>query len=256
MDAGTRIPVGGAVVSSFTKGTVSACVDRATALRFLGHAGQEMDPELADRFEQMAVRCEQRNAGRFVWVADTVDLGATRWDGADACVVLQRSGLRLPGADGANHLRGCSRVVLFAATLGQACEQELRQLKAVNTLDFLLYDACASALAEAVCEEVHRRVAKEARSCGLFAHARFSPGYGDMPLSVQPAFLAAVDATKHLGLSCAESHLLVPTKSITAMVGLFEDQACADGASPCGICPSHAYCNYLERGLTCHGCGL
>ena len=41
-----------------------------------------------------------------------------------------------------------------------------------------------------------------------------------MPLSIQPAFLAAVDASRRAGVSLTDAFLMVPTKSVSAFVGV------------------------------------
>ena len=67
----------------------------------------------------------------------------------------------------------------------------------------------------------HGRVVRYAPAvAGCALRHRFSPGYGDLPLSVQPAFLAALDATRRLGITLTSSFLMVPTKSVTAFVGV------------------------------------
>lgn len=227
------------------KGQVSCTLDRETALRFLGYTGQIVDNELLGRFEQLAQRCESEIVARYVWMVDTVKQ-------VEDGLILETVNLHLPGKDCANHLRGAQYVVLVAVTLGQTCELELRQLKALNTLDFLMYDACASALTEAAGNVVHDQISEEAKLVDLYAHARFSPGYGDLPLSVQSAFLDAVGARKALGLAVNDNNFLVPTKSITAVIGLFEDKEC-EGESPCLVCAALDYCSFRERGITCHG---
>ena len=58
------------------------------------------------------------------------------------------------------------------------------------------------------------------RSRGLVPTRRYSPGYGDLPLSVQPALLDALDAGRRLGVTLTESLLMVPMKSVTAVVGI------------------------------------
>lgn len=235
----------GIATGRFVKDQVQCALDRETALRFLGYSGQQVDGGLLDRFEELAQRCETVNSARYVWMIDT----ATPVNDG---LLLESSALHLPGRDCARHLEGAKYVVIAALTLGQQCEQELRQLKALNTLDFLMYDACASALTEAAGNAVHDQIAQNARQAGLYAHARFSPGYGDLPLSVQPAFLTAIGAQRALGLSVNENNFLVPMKSITAIIGLFDDEEC-EGESPCVICPALDYCSFRERGITCHG---
>ena len=74
----------------------------------------------------------------------------------------------------------------------------------------------------------------EAAARGLRTNFRFSPGFGDLPLAVQPAFLAALDAPRRIGLAATAGNLLVPTKSVTAVVGLFEGEpSSASARSTC-----------------------
>ena len=240
-------------LKTLAKGSVKVTLDRQMALRFLGYTGQSVEGDLLARFEALAKRCEQTNEGRYVWLVDQIDLDRSVFEGSGAQLVLRHCGLVLPGKECAKHVRGASKVVLLACTLGQRCEQEFRQLKAINTLDYIMYDSCASALTEAAGNAVHDILSEAARAEGLYAHARFSPGYGDLPLSVQPAFLATLNAQRTLGLTTTDTNLLVPTKSITAVVGLFKDEEVDDGSSPCDICPAFDYCSFRERGITCHG---
>ncbi|MBR3258643.1 MAG: vitamin B12 dependent methionine synthase, partial [Eggerthellaceae bacterium] len=46
------------------------------------------------------------------------------------------------------------------------------------------------------------------------------PGYGDLPLEVQPDLLGLLDASRRLGITLSDSLLMSPTKSVTAIVGL------------------------------------
>ena len=49
---------------------------------------------------------------------------------------------------------------------------------------------------------------------------RFSPGYGDLPLSLQEELLSAVEAGKRIGLATTAGYMLTPMKSVTAIIGL------------------------------------
>ena len=50
--------------------------------------------------------------------------------------------------------------------------------------------------------------------------ARYSPGYGDFPLAAQGALVALLDAPRKAGVSLTSSLLLVPPKSVTAVIGV------------------------------------
>ena len=52
---------------------------------------------------------------------------------------------------------------------------------------------------------------------------RFSPGYGDLPIEIQPKILTVLSADKTLGITLNESYLMTPVKSITAIMGVIEN---------------------------------
>ena len=54
---------------------------------------------------------------------------------------------------------------------------------------------------------------------GWHLRPRFSPGYGDFPLSCQRELLTLLRAPETIGLTAGESMLLLPTKSVTAVMG-------------------------------------
>lgn len=69
-------------------------------------------------------------------------------------------------------------------------------------------DALASAGIEQVCnraEECFREQLPE-----VYFTWRFSPGYGDLPLALQPEILQLLDAQKRLGLTVTPEHILIP----------------------------------------------
>lgn len=233
---------------SYAKGTLKARIDSDSALAFLGHTGQALDRSLKARLEEMARRCEDENTPRYLW--RTFDI-----DSVEETISLRGSSLELPGASIRAHLDGATGATLLAVTLGVAWRQTLEQLNATSPTDALLYDACANALTEAAAEEAHRRLAEAAATENREAHARFSPGYGDLPLSIQPAFLKEIDAPRKAGIIATADNLLEPAKSITAIVGLFPlGSGSANGdVHLCERCAAHAYCNFRERGTTCCG---
>lgn len=229
-------------------------LDRAEALRYLGYAGQELDEGLRARFERLADACERTLRPACVHAVFDVDEALSCWDGDEPRVALAGSSLVLEGRSIAAHLRGARKAALMACTLGAAGERELRKHVALGPTDGLLYDAAASALVEAAANAAEAAIAQEAAVQGLHASFRFSPGYGDLPLTVQPAFLAALDAQRRIGLTVTEGNLLVPTKSITAVVGLFDRPLpSATVRDECASCQLRPNCQLRKKGITCHG---
>ncbi|MEC4175426.1 vitamin B12 dependent methionine synthase [Adlercreutzia sp. R7] len=191
---------------------LTASVKRREAWAFLGHRGQAVDDELAARLEEAAALCERELAPRGMFHIFPVTA-------TDAGVAVEGTGLVLPGESIARHLRGCDKVALLAVTLGPASEMVLRREAAISATGGMLVDACASSLVEQAAGVLNEAVDAAAARCGREATWRFSPGYGDLPLTVQGPFLEALDAGRALGITLTAANMLVPSKSITAIVG-------------------------------------
>ena len=117
--------------------------------------------------------------------------------------------------DLAKNLSGCREAFVMAVTLGHGVERLLSKLSRLSSADFFIYDAVGSALAESVCD-----IAEDIIKDGTPCKARFSPGYGDLPLSVQRDVLTALNAEKLLGITLTDTNLMIPQKSITAFIGI------------------------------------
>lgn len=115
----------------------------------------------------------------------------------------------------AKHLQGCEAVYLMAVTLGMQTERWLHRLSILSPAKHFIADAIASAYAEAAADCIHAALAKDQALTN-----RFSPGYADLPLSVQPQLLSAINANKYLHILLNDSLLMIPQKSITAIVGI------------------------------------
>lgn len=211
-------------------------VDREEALAFLGHRGQELG-DLRERLERAACLCEKELVPRGVY---------REMDASEALALL-------PGLDIARHVGGCTRVVLLAVTLGTQSEMLLRRERALSATDGLLVDACASSLVEQAANVLNGHIVEEAAARGLAATTRFSPGYGDLPLSCQPAFLVASGADRALGICATAAHLLVPAKSITAVIGLYPGRGFVREGARCSTCPAADTCALRAQGRTCYG---
>lgn len=230
-----------------------ASIDRAEVLRYLGYAGQAMTPELSARIDAMIERCLAvcQPAGE-VRVYDVAPDGPHVGEGGVSEVPLEGCALIPRGHDIAAHLAGARAVGVLACTLGVPSERELRRLSRVDPLDALVFDAACTTLVERAADACEAQIVAAARERGLFVNARYSPGYGDWGLEVQPQMLAAVDAQRRLGLTLTPTLLLVPTKSVTAVIGLF-DTPQPTHLRLCSKCHCREFCEIRKTGRTCRG---
>lgn len=111
----------------------------------------------------------------------------------------------------AKYLDGAEGVYVFAATLGIGADRVIRAAGYRGVLAQYVTDAVASAMIESLCDFA-------AAELPLLTCSRFSPGYGDLPLEVQPMLLGFLGADRELGIRLSESLLMTPTKSVSAII--------------------------------------
>ncbi|MEE1045077.1 MAG: vitamin B12 dependent-methionine synthase activation domain-containing protein [Olegusella sp.] len=232
-------------VESFTITTL----DRSEVLRYLGYAGQEISPELDARIDEGMARALEVGRPRGVWRVFDV---AGRDGGDNPVVHLAGTALVLRGHDIAEHLDGAVAVGVFAVTAGMGIDQEIRRLSLIDPLAQTVFDVAGSTLVERAADAVEARLVGEAAARGQYVNWRFSPGYGDLPLDIQPVVLRTLDATRQLGITLTPTNLMVPTKSVTAVIGFFEEPQ-ASRKVTCQYCYCKEFCTIRASGRTCHG---
>ena len=121
-------------------------------------------------------------------------------------------------------------------------------MQARDMAQAVLLDALGSAWVEMGCDAAEKELA--ARLPGLYLTDRFSPGYGDLPLSVQPEILTATDAMRRLGTQVTQSCLINPRKTVTAVIGIAEEPQPAR-VRGCAHCSMREMCAYRKEGKTC-----
>ena len=209
------------------------------ALRYLGipHPTGEMRREAERLADELSGTIQPRYTYRVFALEHLPD-----------CVRLQDVHVDLTGSSARNMLTGCGQAALLACTLGARFDAKLLALQARDMAKAVIVDALGSALVEAGCDQAERELAD--RFPGLFLTDRFSPGYGDLPLALQPQLCAALDAGRRLGLTVSQSLLLNPVKSVTAVIGL------SDAPQParirgCAYCNLRETCTIRKGGSTC-----
>lgn len=123
-------------------------------------------------------------------------------------------GIEIKSRDIIKNLGGAKEAYLFAATLGAEVDRFLLRLGMISGAERFVVDGYASALVEALCDFAESEIFGESPRC-----KRFSPGYGDLPLDIQGELLVRVSAENLLGITLTDKKMMVPTKSVTAIIG-------------------------------------
>ena len=135
--------------------------------------------------------------------------------------VLDFGVFSVSSGDLAGVLDGCNSVLLFAATVGVALDPLITRYSRLSPAKACLLQAFGTERVEALCDVFCRDMAAETEGelC-----PRFSPGYGDLPLSLQREVFSVLDPARRIGVYLNESLLMVPTKTVTAFVGVRENK--------------------------------
>ncbi len=110
--------------------------------------------------------------------------------------------------------------ILLAATLGHEVDRQIAAAQRKNMLEGVVLDACASVRVDAYIDGyVVEEIVPSLREGEGLTH-RFSPGYGDLSMSVTEEIIAVLDATRRIGVSVTRSLMMTPMKSVTAIIGI------------------------------------
>ncbi len=114
------------------------------------------------------------------------------------------------------NLENCSEAMVFAATIGIEADRLIGKYSLIspnyaNTLQ-AVGTAAIESWCDAFCEYLTESEGK--------LKPRFSPGYGDLKLEVQRDILNVLESRKNIGVYLTDSLLMLPTKSVSAIVGI------------------------------------
>ena len=119
----------------------------------------------------------------------------------------------------AKNLCGCRSVILFCATVGIGLDRLIAKYNRVSPSRAVMLQALGSERVEALCDMFCKDISE---SRAIILRPRFSPGYGDLPLTVQRDIFATLECPKRIAVFLNDSLLMSPSKSVTAFAGICE----------------------------------
>ncbi|MDO4620159.1 MAG: vitamin B12 dependent-methionine synthase activation domain-containing protein [Lachnospiraceae bacterium] len=209
-------------------------VNRREIYRYLGCGSKLPDAATQELVEDVLKELEARVTPRFIAREYALQLDGDEID--FTCFKTTSRSL-------AKNLRGCEKVLLFAATLGEAPDFLCRRYARTAVSREVAVQASAAAMIEAYCNELNAVWKQEYAEKGFYLRPRFSPGYGDFPLSLQPLFLETLRAGRTIGITLTDSLLMMPTKSVTAVIGIGREKTDCEPEG-CEVCENSANCPY------------
>lgn len=192
----------------------------------LRYAGVRSDtPEILPLLEDVWEEVTPYLTGKVCWLECSI---------AESDGILDLGFLKTGSEALKRNLSGCDRAILFGATIGLFPDRLTARYGSISPVRALMVQAIGAERIEGLCDVFSEKIRREAEASGLRTAPRFSPGYGDFPLSAQKDIFRALDCSRKIGLTLNDSLLMSPTKSVTAIIGI---GPCA-GPGPAHRCSS------------------
>lgn len=213
-------------------------INRNEVLKYLGYKGGSLPSDIELEINRCANEIISICRPRVVYrIFDILPDGS-----------FDRTGFRPEGRDVRLLLSDCRRAVLFGATLGTEAESLVRRRQIKDMSEALILDCCGSSAIENVCDNFCSDLQEEFSF--QYLTDRFSPGYGDMPFSQQKSIINILDMPRRIGVTCTESGLMIPQKSVTGLIGI------ADSPQPrrfrgCEHCNNFRNCAFRKENTFC-----
>lgn len=189
-------------------------LDRAEILRYLGASGRNsVLDKLIERAEAEVIQAAHpRHVYKRISLQVDMDTAS-----------VQLASRVLVSRDLAKHLHGCNEGFLFACTLGAEVDSLVKRYSLIDVPMLPVVQAVAGTYIEFYANQAQKELEIYGAEHGLFLRPRYSPGYGDFQLECQRILFDILEIPKKIGVSLTDSFLMVPFKSITAVIGLSAD---------------------------------
>ena len=159
-------------------------VDIAEIARYMRMGRSLPDGELAGRVERMRDQALKTLRTARVWRRFPIDGN-----------VIESGGLKIEiRGTIARHIAGCHAAYLVCGTIGAEFDAFQRRVSVSSGVDALVAQAIGAALIEKWMDETNAEIEKELEP-GESIVSRYSPGYGDFPLSEQRTIFKLLDTS-------------------------------------------------------------
>lgn len=215
-------------------------LNKAEILRYLGWRGNELPPSMRELIDACVEETLSAISPKCLFRSFPIRL-------TDGGAEVLGAGFVLSGKSIERHLSGCREAYLLCVTVGLEIEKIIRFKMLASPDAGVILDSCASTAVEAAADLTEELIRQKCAEEGKSITSRFSPGYGDLPLTAQKELLSVLDSHRKIGLGLTPSLLLTPNKSVTAVIGVKEDKTFCEEKSKCDGCNLKDACSYRKN---------
>ena len=155
------------------------------------------------------------------------------------CAIIDDK-LKFESKDLFTHLKNCDEVVIVVVSLGIEIDYLIRKLEVQDIALAYVLNAVSVEYIEKYLDYIIENKLKTDKN----QTSRFSIGYGDLHLEFQSKLLNYVESSKKVGVSVLDTNIMVPSKSISALIGLSYSKVNSE-LKKCDSCLDSGLCSGL-----------
>ena len=222
----------------------SISIDREEVLRYLEYKGQDIDNNLIEIIEECINITKDRINPRYTFRVYSIK---QKYKGI---IELEGTNLILESNDLYEILKDCNECILMAATLGINIEKDIKKYSCTELTKGIIIDSCATTAIEEVCDRVQNEIENNILKNGQYLTFRYSPGYGDLSIEKNTEILTILNGQKEIGLTITNSGIMIPRKSVIAIIGITDKKVEQDKTS-CSTCKNKSKCKFKKGVNSC-----
>ncbi len=212
-------------------------IDRNEVLRYTGCGNNSANTEVTAAIEKCIASLQPKLVCKACY--DYFDITKSADD------ILDLGFMNTSSENLIKSLNECEKIILFTATVGIEPDRLINRYSSISPFNALVVQAVGAAAIEAWCDILCRRFEEKEKQKSNYLRPRFSPGYGDFPLSAQKRIFEVLDCSRKIGVTLTDNCLMIPSKSVSAIIGISKTKL---NCTPhgCEAC-NKIYCEY-KRG--------
>ena len=225
-------------------------IDKNEVLRYLEYNGQNINDNLNNIIDECIEITKNKVNPRYLLRVYPILREKNSLE--DGEINLKGSNLRFESKDLHKLLDNCEGCIILSATLGLDLEKEIRKYSYVELTKSIIIDACSTTAIEEICDLIEEDIKAKLKEEGKYITMRYSPGYGDLPIEKNKDIIEALNLNKELGLTITESGIMIPRKSVIAIIGI-SSKLVRENKKSCEKCSNYKTCKY-KKGDEFNGC--
>ncbi len=156
-------------------------------------------------------------------------------------------GISLSSRELSSHIKGATHACIYLVTIGQDLEDAASNYMKMgdHLFGYLLYRVGSFAV-ESMAQNAENALRDSFKGKRMSVSMRFSPGYCDWPIEEQFKLQRILDFSK-IGVTLTDNCMMIPKKSISALVGVGNENLFSKIISPCSVC-NMKVCDYRRSG--------